>query len=287
MNREAARKLADTALDGLAKQLEAGKSEQLRQYLKVMARFTRYSVGNAILIALQRPNATHVAGYRAWQRLGRQVKTGEKGIAILAPIVARRRRADAEEEGTEDDGETVRSFRAAHVFDISQTEGKPLAEPVRVGGDPGEYLSRLKGYVDGLGIELEVSTRLGLVAEGASAGGRIILRSGLEPAEELSTLSHELAHELLHQGDDATPDKKVRETEAEAVAFVVCQGIGLETSSASSDYIQLHQGDKQLLLKSLQRIRKTASAILNAITVKEEAAVAAESGGEQRLAEAA
>jgi len=107
-------------------------------------------------------------------------------------------------------------------------------------------------------------------AEGVSVGGLIILKNGLTAAEELSVLAHETAHEILHANKDNRPkDKKVRETEAEAVAFVVCHAIGLDTNSAISDYIQLYNGDKETLIDSLGRIQKTASEILEAVMDKE------------------
>jgi antirestriction protein ArdC len=104
-------------------------------------------------------------------------------------------------------------------------------------------------------------------ARGTSNGGRIVLLPGQSPAEEFSTLAHELAHELLHRGDRrADTSRQVRETEAEATAFVVCQAIGLETGSAACDYIQLWNGDAQTLTESLSYIRQAASQMLAALT---------------------
>ena len=101
MKRDEVRKMAKDAFEQLIKQVEAGKSEALTKYLKAMGRFHRYSVGNAILIQLQEPDATHVAGFRAWQKLGRQVRKGEHGIAIMAPVVYRK----AEQDGKESEDE--------------------------------------------------------------------------------------------------------------------------------------------------------------------------------------
>ena len=134
---------------------------------------------------------------------------------------------------------------------------------------PGVYIERLKEYVTSKSIMLEYSDAIGS-AEGVSAGGLIKLKKGLTAAEELSVLAHEAAHEILHKNRDNIPkDKKIRETEAEAVAFVVCHGIGLDTNNASSDYIQLYNGDKETLMQSLGRIQKTASEILEAVMDKE------------------
>ena len=265
LNREQVRRIARNAFNELVKSVEAGKSEMLKQYLKAMAKFHRYSLGNAILISCQRPEATHVAGFRAWQRLGRHVRKGEHGIAIMAPVVYRRESANDEAKEEEAD-EIVATFKTAYVFDISQTNGKPLPEFARVQGDPDEFLSRLKQYVAERGIKLEKSQSL-TMAEGVSTGGKIFLKQSLAPAEEFSVLCHETAHEILHHAGEIRPEeKKVRETEAAAVAFVVCHGIGLDVNSSSCDYIQLYDGDKETLIRSLGRIQQTAAEILGAIT---------------------
>ena len=140
----------------------------------------------------------------------------------------------------------------------------------------GVYTERLREYVTNKGIKLEYSDAIGS-AEGVSSGGLIRLKKGLSAADELSVLAHETAHEILHKNRDNLPkDKKVREIEAEAVAFVVCHGIGLDTNSASSDYIQLYNGDKKTLLQSLERIQRMAAEILDAVMVKEPGYVTAD-----------
>ena len=127
------------------------------------------------------------------------------------------------------------------------------------------HLARLKNLVRENGIALEYSNRLG-PAEGLSAGGRIMIKAGLELASEFAVLAHELAHSLLHCESESRPDSKtVRETEAEAVAFVVCQAVSLETRSAASDYIQLYNGNKETLLACLERVQHTASVIIEGV----------------------
>lgn len=253
-------KRVQQATDQLMADLEAGHSQALRDYLTAMARFHRYSLGNLLLIHMQRPDAMHVAGYRAWQRLGRSVRKGEKGIMIMAPITYRR-----EDESGDGETERVFGFKAAHVFDVSQTDGAPLAEFPQAKGLPGERVGRLRQFAAGKGIEVELVDSIG-TAQGASLGGRILVRRDLPPAEEFSTLAHEIAHELLHrQPSKAAVSRTVRETEAEAVAYVVCQAAGLNCGTASSDYIQLYRGDKTTLLESLQSVRATASEIIEAI----------------------
>ena len=266
-----AREVSKQAFNELVEAVEAGKSQKLVEYLKTMGRFHSYSLGNAIMIGFQKPDATHVAGFRTWQKLGRHVKKNEKGIAIMAPIVwCKKVTNTADKRNAQDhDEETTMAFKTAYVFDISQTDGKPLPEFARVNGDPSVYTERLREYITGRGIVLEYSDAIGS-AEGVSAGGLIKLKKGLTVAEELSVLAHEAAHEILHRNKETMPkEKKVRETEAEAVAFFVCHGIGLDVNTASSDYIQLYNGDKETLMESLVRIQKTASEILEAVMDKE------------------
>ena len=244
------------AVDYLVQSLESGQSAVLTQYLGAMAKFRNYSFGNIMLIARQKPDATHVAGYRTWTSLGRFVRRGEKGIFILAPMVGNKRKKD-ETEKTEQDTDanetqrTLYGFRGVYVFDISQTEGKDLPALTEVNGDVSGYRERLFNFVESQSVELSFSERIA-PAKGLSHGGKITLLSGMQPAEEFSTLVHEIAHEMLHRGERRMlTTKQVRETEAEAVAFVVCQSVGLQNGTASQDYIQLWRGDASLLRESL------------------------------------
>jgi hypothetical protein len=216
-----------------------------------------------MLIASQKPTATHVAGFHTWHKLGRFVKKGETGILILAPII--RPKIQTIERPETDESSTPVGFRAAYVFDISQTDGQDLPEIGHVDGDPREYRDRLGKFISNQGILLEYSQHIA-PARGTSAGGKITLLPGQTPAEEFATLAHEVAHELMHRDERrASTSKRSRETEAEAVAFVVCHAIGLETGSAAQDYIQLYEGDAMLLSESLEHIHQSASRILNAI----------------------
>ena len=263
MKVEQAKQIASKAIEELSQALESGHSETLRTYLAAIGRFHRYSLRNVMLIATQKPTATHVAGFHTWHELGRFVKKGEKAILILAPIV--RTKTHNVRQTETDESSTAVGFRAAYVFDISQTDGQELPEIDNVKGDPREYRERLGKFVTDQGILLEYSQDIA-PARGTSAGGKITLLPGQTPAEEFSTLAHEVAHELMHRNERrASTSKRSRETEAEAVAFVVCQAIGLETGSAAQDYIQLYEGDAKLLSLSLQYIQQTATRILNAI----------------------
>ena len=272
------------AVDYLVQSLESGHSEVLTEYLGAMARFHTYSFGNVMLIARQKPDASNVAGIRTWNSLGRFVKRGEKGILILAPMVAYRRPRQNEIATDIDTHNTANErspepqlvgFRAVYVFDISQTEGKELPALTDVQGDVSGYRERLFAFVQSQGVELNYSERIA-PAKGLSYGGKITLLSGMQPAEEFSTLVHEIGHEMLHRGDRRTlTTKTVRETEAEAVAFVVCQSVGLHTGSSSADYIQLWHGDATLLRESLEAVQQTAAVILGGIAPEPTALTAA------------
>jgi antirestriction protein ArdC len=265
MNTDEAKQLADNALDQLIAALENGQSETLRKYLATMSRFHNYSFGNCMMIAMQRPDATHVAGFHAWLKFQRHVRKGEKGIVILAPMIGRSRTTESD-DNREESSKRLIGFRAAHVFDLSQTDGEPLPEFAQVKGSPRHYTSRLKDLIAAKSIELTYSATIG-PAKGISSGGAITLLPELEPAEEFAVLAHELAHELLHKDDRRTlTTLTIRETEAEAVAFVVCQAIGLETGSAAADYIQIYNGDKATLCESLTLIQRTATEIITGLS---------------------
>lgn len=262
-------KMTDEALAKLTRELEQGQSESLTRYLSVMAKFHHYSFGNIMLILAQRPDATHVAGFRTWLSMKRWVKKGEKGIVIVAPMLLKQRDGEGRLEG---EPERIVRFKAVYVFDHAQTDGEPLPETAATTGEPGDFLPRLLSLVSSLGIKLS-NDPVPPGALGVSKGGEIRIIAGLPAAREFEVLSHELAHELLHHGEGAERgNKTVVETEAEAVAFVVCHAIGLNTSSAASDYIQLFQGTKETLAASLDRVQKTAHRILSGLAeeVREE-----------------
>lgn len=262
MKAEEAKKIADQALQQLSDALSQGKSEQLTRYLAMMARFHKYSFGNLMLIMFQRPDASHVAGFHTWRQMGRFVKKGEKGILIIAPMSIRPKGEDSM-DGQEEakPARPQMRFRGVFVFDVAQTDGEPLPEFSKVAGDPQHHLDRLKALVAERGITLNHDD-LPPGTSGVSRGGRISIRAGLAPAEEFSVTVHELAHELLHLGEERPASKTIRETEAEAVAFVVCRAIGLQTGSAASDYIQLYDGKSETLAASLDRIQKLAAQVI-------------------------
>ena len=269
-------------MDFLIRQVEAGKSETLAAYLTAMARFHNYSFGNIVAIARQRPTAKRVAGFGTWKELGRFVKRGEKGIQILAPMIGHRRRNAESAQDSNTDGNskplpTLIGFRAVYVFDVEQTEGEDLPEfEHNISGEVGEKRNRLIDFLAQQNIALEFNERIA-PALGVSYGGKIALLPGQTNAEEFVTLVHETAHELLHKAERRTfTTATVRETEAEAVAFIVGQAIGLKMGNASSDYIQMYNGNATLLAESLEVIQRTSAVILAAIRDDESAEQATE-----------
>lgn len=270
--RESIDKLIEQKVERLAADLDAGKSDTLVAYLKTMSRFHRYSFNNQILIAIQAPDATHVAGFHAWKQFDRMVKKGEKGIAILAPIT---KVVGTTEELSADGTMSTKPLRAivntkvVHVFDVSQTDGKPLPEFATVKGDVGEHLKKLDGFYQKHGVELTFVPFLVGGALGVSRGKKVEVVESLSDAQKFQTGVHEIAHELLHKDETrrAETTKTIRETEAEAVAFVVCSAVGLDCGTASSDYLHLYGGDREVLQRSLLAIRSVAAEILEHLGV--------------------
>jgi hypothetical protein len=191
--------LIKQAVDFLIQQLEAGKSETLTAYLAAMARFHAYSFSNILSIVRARPDATHVAGIRTWNELGRFVKRGEKGIPILAPMIGHRRRQDEADQssGTDDSAKpqpVLIGFRVVHVFDIRQTTGEDLPQfEQNITGDVGEHRDRLIEFLAQQNIALEYNENIA-PALGVSYGGKIVLLPGQSDAEALVSLVHETAH---------------------------------------------------------------------------------------------
>ncbi|MGF7183129.1 ArdC-like ssDNA-binding domain-containing protein [Tunturiibacter psychrotolerans] len=265
--RQTAKEMIAANVQSLIEQLEAGHSDALTAYLNTMSRFHSYSFGNVLEIARQRPTATRVAGMYAWNQLGRRVKKGEKGIRILAPIIGIKRKPDAEAEKdiTKQNTRVLVGFRNAYVFDVEQTEGVELPAMREVYGDVGENHDRLVSFIERQGIELVYTENIA-PALGMSYGGRIAILPGQSKAETFATLLHELAHEMLHKAERRTTTTKVvRETEAEAIAFVVGKAVGLEVGTASADYIALYHGNASLLIESLEVIQQTSAVILAAL----------------------
>jgi hypothetical protein len=274
LQKQTAQQLVRENVQYLIEQLEAGHSEALTGFLRAMAVFRTYSLANQMAIARQRPTASRVAGMYGWNQLGRYVNKGEKGIAILAPVVGKESKGKSgkRDEKAEKDknGTMLLGFRRVYVFAQEQTHGLPLPELEQVTGDAGVYLERMREWVASEGITLEYTEEIA-PALGMAYGTTIRILPGQSEAEELTTLIHEAAHLALKHGTRrTTTTKTVRETEAEAVAFVVAQGIGIKAQQSAS-YIQLYKGNAALLLESLEAVQRTSAVILAAL-LREDAA---------------
>lgn len=275
-------------------QLEEGvkdvfSSQHYRDYLKAMARFHKYSFGNILLIAMQKPDAARVAGMTTWNQLGRKVKKGEHGIKILAPIITKHtvRNTVMDETGcpivdvqtsapvVEEQTMMVRrGYRTVSVFDISQTEGNDLPSlALALQGQVADF-DRLKAaliQVAQCPVYFRKSTN-GANGYYSPALHRIVISNQLSELQSVKTLIHEIAHSRLHCRQSADPVKKDRSTaevEAESVAFVTCQHLGLDSSNYSFAYLADWSSDEQLkeLRASLPVIQKTSDALINELDV--------------------
>ena len=275
MKKEEAMNIVQQGITALSEALRSGHSETLKRFLATIARFHSYSFGNAILIASQRPDATHVAGFHAWKKLGRFVRKGEGGIAILAPMVARQNKDQSPLRAEGNDPSLIFGFRVAYVFDVSQTEGEPLPEFATAAGEPGEWLGHLEDSIREAGIILEEEVIAG-GADGCSHNGRITIRPNLRLNERFAILAHELAHEMLHKHPKrrSETDKTIRETEAEAVAYAVCLACGIDSTTRSADYIQLYRGNEETLRESLSYVQQAAADIISRLRTRWESSKA-------------
>jgi hypothetical protein len=254
MNASELTKQITARIETLAQATDAAiQSETMRTYLETCARFHTYSPNNVWLILFNMPTASHVAGFNAWHKFNRFVRKGEHGIPILAPCPYK-----------SDEGENKIWFKVTYVFDISQTDGEPLPPPPDW-KSPGHLYLIDQGLLEfaqtkGIAVKIENCGS----AQGVSKGGEIIL----DPTAGTKTLIHELAHELLHKGDDNHLDHTTKEIEAEATAYAVAAHFGLP-DLASPNYIALCGGAAQDITARLHRIIKTASEIINAIEPQE------------------
>ena len=255
----------------LTEEIQSQKSSKIiLDYFDFCSRFHKYSLSNQLLIWMAIPETTHVAGFHTWKKLGRKVKKGEKGIPIFAPIWVKRKpkknhEGITEENEQNDNEKDVMLFRVVYVWDISQTEGKALPEPpdaVSVSGTIGnDMLSLLERYTSAEGIKLNYNDSLPHDAHGMSMNGQVVILSSLTDEQKFHALVHELAHEHLHKSRERLEySKKLKETEAEATAYIVCHRFGLKPKS--STYLAIYQTEEIDIQGSFDRITKTASRIL-------------------------
>lgn len=266
-------------------------SERYREYLNTMAKFHNYSFNNTLLITMQRPDATLVAGYQAWQKkFNRHVLRGEKGIQIISPAPIREKeevekinpetnepilKANGQPE-TEIIEHVIPRFKVATVFDVSQTEGEPL--PDLGGADLTGQVADFTVFMEAIRNVSPVPIRFAEI-EGTSHGyyhntdKEIVIKSGMSESQTMKTAIHEVTHALLHDRDlmeeqGIEKDKMTKEVEAESVAYIVCQHFGLDSSEYSFPYIAGWSSDRDMkeLRTSMDLIRKTAGDFIENMT---------------------
>ena len=266
------RESLDTLLATLKTELgKPGKS--LLPLLGVMSRFPHYSLSNQLLILAQRPDASRVMGFRAWQKAGYSVRKGESGIAIYAPMLLKRRDDEPTAADSADAAPRL-AYRIVYVFDLGQVEPLPgtVATYATPSADvavlpavhaPLTCLEQLKAHLLGHNVELAYEA-MARGSYGYTDGKRIAVNDALTPAVEFATLVHETAHVRLHFGA-VRPDLTTRETEAEAVAYLLCAQLGLPDTELSVEYIRAYRGTPDTLDASLERIRTTAAELTAAL----------------------
>ena len=265
-------------------------SDSYRNYLATMSKFHNYSFNNTLLIAMQKPDATLVAGYKAWQKnFERHVNKGEKAIRILAPapykIKEERDKIDpvTQELLLDKDGNpqkeeveiTIPAFRAVSVFDVAQTDGKPIPELAakELLSDVEEYQDMIRAVeaISPVPIELEeiAGDSKGYYDREAK---RIAVQENMSESQTLKTMIHEVAHSKLHskeveQDEQMKKDRNTKEVEAESIAYTVCQHFGVDTSDYSFGYIAGWSSgrDTKELRASMDTIRRTASELITGI----------------------
>lgn len=233
--------------------------EQWRQWATALSRFHHYSAGNVILIMSQMPDATRVAGYHAWQDLGRQVNRGEHGIIILAPVL-RRKEEEHPAESTKPAPPALVGFRAATVFDVSQTAGRDLQLPepqLLDGAGMAALLGSLTAAVGAPVLMADSSTMGGANGVWSPSQGTITLASDRSPDQQAKTLLHEWAHSVGVPDVASAMDRHrgSEEITAETTAYVLAQRLGMDTSEYSIPYVgHWAEGDPQKVLALTQSV---------------------------------
>jgi len=238
-------------------------SDEWRRFLDFQSQFHHYSASNVMLIMLQTGgHATKVAGFRAWQRMNRFVRKGEKAIYVLAPMVYKR------DDVPEPDGDArvIKGFQYVPVFDISQTDGEDLPSVCnRISGDdPAGLYGELVAFAHSIGFTVEdFDFDGGPNGDCSHLTHRIRVERSNSAAQRVKTLAHELAHAILHEKYE---DRAVAELEAESIAYVVCKSLGLESSDYSFGYLASWAGSGEKAVAdiraSCERIQKVVATLL-------------------------
>jgi len=286
------KKARDEKVEEITKKLEQGiqelfESEKYERYLKVMSKLHNYSFNNSLLIAMQKPDATMVAGFTSWKKnFHRTVKKGEKGIRILAPSPYKvNKEVDKIDPVTKQpmlgrNGEpikehvqlTIPAYKITTVFDVSQTEGEKIPEIATALKDEVNDFEKMFQIIEKVSPVPIVLDQINSAANGYYDLEKkvIVIKKDMSEAQTLKTAVHEISHAKLHDRDsgiEAKADRKTKEVEAESIAYTVCSHLGLDTSSYSFGYIAGWSSDKELgeLKKSMNVIQHTASELITDI----------------------
>ena len=285
------RELTDKLETGLKELFEG---DNYKQYLNAMSKFHKYSFKNTMLILKQKPDATLLAGFKVWQRdFERSVKKGEHGISIFAPtpkkIIEEQQKKDKDTGNLlyDADGKpimekvvhTIPYFKSVTVFDVSQTDGKPLPQiAVELTGKVADYETLFEALKEISPVPIEIEridsdTKKGYFSR---AEKRIVIKAGMSEVQNVKTAVHEIAHAMLHDKDirtldgDVPDDKNTKEVQAESIAYVVCQHFGIDTSDYSFGYLASWGSGIEMpeLKASLEIINKAASELIEKISGK-------------------
>lgn len=281
----AGKKNPDDKIKELTEKLETGikgvfESSRYKEYLSTMNKFHSYSYNNSLLIHLQNPEASYVAGYKTWETMERHVCKGEKGITIFAPCpykvkkpvevydskTGQVKRDIHGKPVTEENEIQYASFKAISIFDISQTEGKPLPELAEeLKGEIPDYKVLMNSIREVAPVPIRFESWDGAKKGHYNLGKKeIVIKSGMSDLQTVKTAIHETAHSILHKDQAHIKDSASMEVEAESIAFVCCQHLGLDTSDYSFGYLAGWSSDKTLpeLKSSLQTIQRTSHEVI-------------------------
>lgn len=293
-NKQRLKDITDSIENGIK---ELFDSDKYKQYLQTMSRFHRYSVNNQMLIYMQNPNATLVAGYNKWHdQFGRNVKKGEKGIKIIAPTPFKKKIEETkldpdtklpilDDNGkpvTEEKEVQIPMFRVVSVFDVSQTAGKPIPQLASdLSGNVQNYDAFMEAIKRSSAVPISFEPLNGMDGYFSLDEQKIVIREGMSEVQTVSALLHELAHSKLHnrkdRDEELKPDEQETETsklnrnteevQAESISFAVCAYYGIKTDENSFGYIATWSKDKELpeLKTSLETINKTSNAMITDI----------------------
>lgn len=243
-------------LEELARETDlARKSEEMQKYLDFVARFHNYSPSNIFLIMLAKSDASMVAGFQTWKKMGRYVKKGEHGIPIFAPLIRK------EDTDKEDSPKVLSGFRVVYVFDISQTDGEqlPLMPDWKSPEKNAELNEKLIRFAESRGITVTVKDLPGEM-QGVSTGGVIEISN----TAGSKTIIHEIAHELMHQRENSVGNRAIKEMEAEAVAYVVSKYCQISRLKCPN-YISLFGLGHNEIINSMSKILDVSQEIIKSI----------------------